>query len=208
MTEPLISLNVLRCRCLGVKKIRHDAKKTRNILFGPMECIITSLNTVQFIVYICTMQYNIMMSFWKWSASSSSPSAVCLTIMLGSTCAGVICPPNRECAVAANNRAICVCIQSCSNYPDPLCGSNNQTYMTECDLQRQSCLTNTNITVAYTGECNRGHKLTDLWKCIIVINPDNQYKKNLFQEDFSCFMQGSWDKRCMKYFKGDAKIFY
>src|ERR1043165_4647347 len=82
-------------------------------------------------------------------------------LLLGSICNGVTCLSNTECAFNGN-RAICVCTENCPTYSSPVCGSDNQTYINDCDLQRHSCMTNENITLAHTGECKHGDKMAYL----------------------------------------------
>jgi agrin len=106
----------------------------------------------------------VLASFAPWpetSASSSSPIITTSTLPpsttfnpTGSICNGFICPSNRVCAIAGN-RAICVCIENCYSYVDRVCGTNNQTYFNDCELRKQSCLTNKTITIDYYGVCKQ-----------------------------------------------------
>nr|ACL36281.1 Kazal-type serine proteinase inhibitor 2 [Penaeus chinensis] len=45
------------------------------------------------------------------------------------------------------------CDNGCPDNYDPVCGSNGVTYPNSCHLERENCLSDEEITVAYEGEC-------------------------------------------------------
>ncbi len=53
----------------------------------------------------------------------------------------------------------CYCPDNCNEYvrtissEGRICGSDNQTYETLCDLNKKACQIDQNLTVAYIGEC-------------------------------------------------------
>ena len=55
--------------------------------------------------------------------------------------------------VDSNHKASCQC-PKCPPTTKPVCGSDGQTYVNECELRRQSCTTKTNIRVLHDGKCS------------------------------------------------------
>lgn len=53
-------------------------------------------------------------------------------------CEAHYCPYGR-CAVDARNQTSCLCPDSCSPLPSPVCGSDNATYTSECHLIQEGC---------------------------------------------------------------------
>jgi agrin len=75
----------------------------------------------------------------------------------GTVCSGYRqCPKNRQCNVNQNNQPVCVCSQSCPSEYDPVCGSDGNTYSNLCFLERQACVSRTNLTVERKGQCIYG----------------------------------------------------
>ncbi|KAI1287357.1 Agrin [Halotydeus destructor] len=56
--------------------------------------------------------------------------------------------------------ATAVCTQVCLRAQEPVCGSNGQSYNSECDLQMDSCRTKSNVTVEHLGPCDLCLKIT------------------------------------------------
>lgn len=50
---------------------------------------------------------------------------------------------------------ICTCPETCSNTSEPVCGSDDQTYLNLCMLRKRSCEKNKLITVAEKGACSK-----------------------------------------------------
>ncbi|XP_028394352.1 uncharacterized protein LOC114518524 isoform X7 [Dendronephthya gigantea] len=63
------------------------------------------------------------------------------------------CPINAQCVVDRNFRASCQC-PKCPPKTKRVCGSDEKTYINECELRKQSCTTKTNIKVLHEGKCN------------------------------------------------------
>ncbi|KAE9555687.1 hypothetical protein FO519_001158 [Halicephalobus sp. NKZ332] len=58
-------------------------------------------------------------------------------------CEDHVCGWGKECVVDKKNRPICECISKCPEVEDPtdhVCGSNNQTFSSLCELYRQRCI--------------------------------------------------------------------
>ncbi|KAI6189276.1 putative effector protein [Aphelenchoides besseyi] len=59
-------------------------------------------------------------------------------------CDDHVCGWGKECVVDKKNRPVCECIAKCPEFnndpEDQVCGSNNQTFPSLCELYRQRCL--------------------------------------------------------------------
>ncbi|CAH1773592.1 unnamed protein product [Owenia fusiformis] len=68
-------------------------------------------------------------------------------------CQGMTCDPMEECHVNRNGKAECRCPPECEAIMRPVCGSDLNTYDSECDLKRQSCITKRPIRLKFIGPC-------------------------------------------------------
>ena len=69
-------------------------------------------------------------------------------------CENKQCSFNSLCVVDSDYRASCQC-PKCPPTTKPVCGSDGQTYVNECELRKQSCTTKTNIRVLHQGKCSK-----------------------------------------------------
>ena len=69
-------------------------------------------------------------------------------------CENIKCSFNSLCVVNRNYKASCQC-PKCPPTTKYVCGSDGKTYVNECDLRKQSCLTKTNVTVLRDGKCSK-----------------------------------------------------
>ncbi|KAM5248760.1 agrin [Ctenodactylus gundi] len=70
-----------------------------------------------------------------------------------SPCRGVQCMFGAVCAVK-NREPVCECRQACTGVYDPVCGSDNVTYGSTCDLEAMACSLGQEIQVARRGPCD------------------------------------------------------
>ncbi|XP_074603565.1 agrin-like [Brevipalpus obovatus] len=76
-------------------------------------------------------------------------------------CETYLCPLTMQtCISDANGNPSCICrpcssmVESMNSYSDQVCGSDNHTYQSECDLEYNSCLRDqTSLTIKYRGPC-------------------------------------------------------
>ncbi|CAG0886258.1 unnamed protein product [Cyprideis torosa] len=69
-------------------------------------------------------------------------------------CATTRCSPYKMCRVTAQETAQCVCPSSCPLTEGPsVCGSDGETYPSECHMIIRACLTSRNITIVHPGAC-------------------------------------------------------
>lgn len=63
-----------------------------------------------------------------------------------------------RCAINERHRPVCVCLDECpdTTEDETVCGSDDRTYVNECELHKEACTSATNIRVAYKGLCLRG----------------------------------------------------
>ncbi|VDL76734.1 unnamed protein product [Nippostrongylus brasiliensis] len=79
-----------------------------------------------------------------------------------SPCEDLRCGPGEDCVVTQKDGVLsaqCLCPTSCPSYGDsvessPVCSSQGVDYPSLCHLKQHACLTQTNITVRYFGECD------------------------------------------------------
>lgn len=70
-------------------------------------------------------------------------------------CAKAGCQPDEECQVNEKGMPQCVCPGPCPPIHRPVCGSDQRTYSSNCELQRESCLQKRSIKLLYEGVCGR-----------------------------------------------------
>nr|XP_042908817.1 agrin-like [Parasteatoda tepidariorum] len=68
-------------------------------------------------------------------------------------CENIQCEILEECNIDKFGIASCQCPQNCESVMKPVCGSDGQTYNSECELQRHACIHKRIISVAYGGAC-------------------------------------------------------
>ncbi|XP_063884862.1 follistatin-related protein 1-like [Scylla paramamosain] len=67
-------------------------------------------------------------------------------------CRSVECRAGRECIVEGG-AAQCQCVAACPDRYQPVCGSDDRTYDSHCNLHRHACLTGNHIKVTHKGVC-------------------------------------------------------
>uniref|UniRef100_A0A8C8SKM8 Agrin n=1 Tax=Pelusios castaneus TaxID=367368 RepID=A0A8C8SKM8_9SAUR len=72
-----------------------------------------------------------------------------------SPCLSVACTFGASCVVK-NQEAVCECQQVCLSRYDPVCGSDNRTYGTPCELEAMACVLKKEIKVKHKGPCECG----------------------------------------------------
>ena len=74
-------------------------------------------------------------------------------------CDDLDCPYGSDCIVGDDNLPHCVC-PDCSDVSlDPVCGSDQRTYRSECHLMRVVCRYGRRISVVQNGICDEGKGL-------------------------------------------------
>ena len=68
-------------------------------------------------------------------------------------CSKAGCEPDEECQVDETGMPQCLCPGPCPPVHRPVCGSDQRTYSSTCELQRESCLQKRNVTHIYDGVC-------------------------------------------------------
>ncbi|XP_076369513.1 agrin-like isoform X2 [Tachypleus tridentatus] len=69
-------------------------------------------------------------------------------------CESVQCGPGQKCDIDRYGIASCKCPSSCEPVMRPVCGTDQETYDSDCELQRQACVQKKNVAVAYRGVCD------------------------------------------------------
>ncbi|XP_022255732.1 agrin-like isoform X2 [Limulus polyphemus] len=69
-------------------------------------------------------------------------------------CESVQCGPGQECDIDRYGIASCKCPASCEPVMRPVCGTDEKTYDSECELRREACVQKKDIAVAYRGTCD------------------------------------------------------
>ena len=79
-----------------------------------------------------------------------------ITIYTVDPCSGITCQPHAQCVVEEDGVTSCVC-DECPQDDleswDPLCGSDCETYNSQCDMDRAVCQSGFNVSVAFRGSC-------------------------------------------------------
>ncbi|KPM04953.1 Agrin-like protein 3, partial [Sarcoptes scabiei] len=68
-------------------------------------------------------------------------------------CKVLKCSHYQECEINRYGIATCLCPQQCSKILKPVCGTDGETYDSECDLKRLACLEHRNVSIRYMGSC-------------------------------------------------------
>ncbi|KAL0901465.1 hypothetical protein ABMA27_006716 [Loxostege sticticalis] len=68
-------------------------------------------------------------------------------------CDSVKCGVRERCTLDARGVAVCGCGPDCEPVVRPVCGTDGRTYDSACFLDRQACLDNRDVRVAYIGPC-------------------------------------------------------
>ncbi|XP_035453783.2 agrin isoform X2 [Spodoptera frugiperda] len=72
------------------------------------------------------------------------------------TCSDIVCKGGGDCVVDADSgRPICRCNHNCTEAQesDVVCGSDGQTYPSQCELDSTACREQTDLRLAYKGDC-------------------------------------------------------
>ncbi|XP_063375588.1 agrin-like isoform X6 [Cydia amplana] len=72
------------------------------------------------------------------------------------TCADMVCQGGGDCVLNENTgRPECRCSHNCTETQDTslVCGTDGQTYLSQCELDSTACREQTNLRVAYKGDC-------------------------------------------------------
>ena len=74
--------------------------------------------------------------------------------------------PGSFCTIV-NGKPKCACdFVNCISDHKKVCGEDGETYASYCDLMKISCIKQTNIPVAYEGQCSMGNILRFLNSCV------------------------------------------
>ena len=72
------------------------------------------------------------------------------------TCSSVICSHGAKCVISDNSLPRCYCPSNCDEYissDGPICGSDNRTYRSICELNKRACEIQENLISIHLGEC-------------------------------------------------------
>uniref|UniRef100_A0A0P6FGP9 Agrin n=1 Tax=Daphnia magna TaxID=35525 RepID=A0A0P6FGP9_9CRUS len=108
-------------------------------------------------------------------------------------CSKAGCEADEECQVDEKGMPQCLCVGPCPPIHRPVCGSDEMTYSSTCELQRQSCLKKRNITLLYEGVCGSSEACNH-FRC-----PTGGYCVETVSGQPSCHCPpcgGEWDPVC------------
>jgi hypothetical protein len=72
------------------------------------------------------------------------------------TCSSIICSHGAKCVISDNSLPRCYCPSNCDEYissDGPVCGSDNRTYRSICELNKRACEIQENLISVHLGEC-------------------------------------------------------
>jgi len=78
----------------------------------------------------------------------------------GSACSSIVCSHGAKCLIDSNDLPRCYCPDHCDEYDRTIfvegrvCGTDNETYQTLCDLQKRACQRQETLNVVHVGECH------------------------------------------------------
>jgi hypothetical protein len=70
-------------------------------------------------------------------------------------CSKAGCEPDEECQVDEKGMPQCQCKGPCPPIHRPVCGSDQLTYSSNCELEREACLQKRSIKLLYEGVCGK-----------------------------------------------------
>ncbi|XP_067139294.1 agrin-like isoform X3 [Centruroides vittatus] len=68
-------------------------------------------------------------------------------------CENLQCGPGQECDIDRYGIATCQCPGACEPVMRPVCGTDDKTYDSQCELRRQSCVLQQPVSMDYRGVC-------------------------------------------------------
>ncbi|CAF3381609.1 unnamed protein product [Rotaria socialis] len=80
-----------------------------------------------------------------------------------SVCSSIICSHGSKCRIDDNGLPRCFCPDNCDEYARTMpshgyiCGSDNKTYESLCELNKKACQIQENLVLSYIGECHDCH---------------------------------------------------
>ncbi|XP_047662867.1 agrin isoform X7 [Tachysurus fulvidraco] len=74
-----------------------------------------------------------------------------------SPCLKTTCEFGGSCVVK-NGEAVCECLDTCLQASDPVCGSDGQTYTSQCQMNAISCTLQKHIQIKHKGPCDKACK--------------------------------------------------
>jgi coxsackievirus/adenovirus receptor len=81
-------------------------------------------------------------------------TGICGTGRGPNPCQSLNCHPYQDCVIDRTGSAACACPDICPVVSKPVCGSDQITYNSECELRRTACLKNVAITVKFEAACD------------------------------------------------------